>query len=471
MAQKQPDVLWLNRHKNSIKTVEIFLSDFLLAEIYSPIVLTLMKEKWEALPFYVQKSIPSEILEIASTKGTENIQTQLNQYWLNRAIQVLSGYQNCPIPLTKDKRINGPRRNLLSSKGEKQLAFLKQAQARQRMSSRIMEMALESAHKFLLNLDLFIGFDYLNSFEFNKEYKDTRSSRAPTLQVIMTSGCYNGCVHCGYSATAPVYHMPYPLFLKLFKTVYSQKSMDNYFFPFIYGNSDPVSYQDSIINADSGDVMLAFKRLYSKPINISFLTKGILIKKDEVSLAKVLHHTKDKSKVELGFLFSFVDLPGENVNKNLVRLKRTQEIFNSILPGKMSIRHYAVDGMETFDSKFISQFGKVDRDIMLDQIGRWAEVSERLQIEEENYHKKYDTRHFTMDKYIIAADLTLYDVYKKGNQFFWQPICSILDQEAIGQMRTASRIHPTVLGKKVKKTPLPKKSGWIMQLYNQFLNY
>ncbi len=458
MTDTQPNILCLLKQQDDFDFVEQFLPDFLLAEIYSSTVFRQARAVWNDLPFYVRENIPTAIQKLILTPMPSKKCTEMiNRYWLKRGIEVLEGYRNCPIPLSNDKRIHGVHftgayRNLLSFKGERRLALLKRAQEEGRISNALAQKAKEGAHKFLLDFDLFVGFDYLKSIPHNarvQEFiKNQKKEYEPDMQVVLTSGCYNGCVHCGYGATGPVSHMPYPLFFKLFKLVHPCPTST---FPLIYADSDPISYHDPIINADTGDVMLALGEMYKHSPEISFLTKGVLTKKDEVTLAKVVHNTRDEmrhtkdNKVFLNFAFSFVDLPGENVNHNLKRLQRTQKIYNQITPALMNIRHYALNRAETVSNDILSQYGKVGFMRSLTRVGRWFEMVAQLNLADGTFQSKEDNRPFCASKYVIASDLTLYDVFQRGAAMNWQPICSVFDKLYMRKLIAPKQIHPTIL--------------------------
>ncbi len=149
----------------------------------------------------------------AETSAMRN-QSTLNQYWVQRAITVLNGYANCPVPLSRDKRTKTFHRDILSEKGHQCLHILEQAYKAKHYTRRLEKLAQQAAQKALLDLSLFIDFDYLQPIVLSDVPYAAPNSK--NFQVSMTTGCYNGCVHCGFDAKAPVAHMPYPIFLKLF---------------------------------------------------------------------------------------------------------------------------------------------------------------------------------------------------------------------------------------------------------------
>jgi len=82
-----------------------FLENLLLFEIYSPVIVRLAHSRWEELPRYVKESVHPEMRELiqkADDFSKDELQKKINAHTIVRAVNVLLGYKNCPIPLTKD---------------------------------------------------------------------------------------------------------------------------------------------------------------------------------------------------------------------------------------------------------------------------------------------------------------------------------------------------------------------------------
>ncbi len=426
------------KYMNNELVTKEYVTDFLLMELFSPAVLKAAKAQWDTLPDYVQKSLDKEIIDLIQS-DTEPSYTEINRYWINRAVRVLQGYSNCPIPLTRDKRLHPFQKDLLSEKGHQLLRILKHAVTTNRATGKPAELARSATQKAVLDLNLFIDLELSNLLERGPAWPLAYNE----IEISMSTGCYNHCVHCGYEAKAPVFHMPYPLFLKLFqKHAESGRILGGVD---IYNNSDPMSYYDPIINADAGDVVLALPRLMGeRRLNVSFLTKGVLTKQDETTFARVVyHHLRWPNDCRLGIELSYVDLPGEAVAKNKERIKHTAQIYRDISNKNPRIRHYHLPNTPTITE---AEFGlppanpddwyhTIDSHTDMQRVGRWADAAERLSPADKIAVEQTKEKNFTSDCYAITADLMLYDVKKQGNKFVWRPMGSILDTPFMRQLQ------------------------------------
>ncbi len=447
--EKQPSFQWLERHIDDETVIQYYLPEFLLAEVYSPTVLRIAQQHWSELPFYVKESLDTEIVSLI-LNPVDNMQAALNQYWIQRAVKVLRGYADCQVPFSDDKRIVVPHRDLLSKKGHKQLSLLEQAIAENRSTNQLGKQARAAAQKAGLDLTLFIDMDYLDILNQN------RFGLCKNIDVSMTSGCYNGCVHCGYEAKAPVSHMPYPIFLKVAQKIYGTASFQG---PcYIYTDSDPIAYRDPIINADSGDVIMMMNTILKNKdkSNIQFVTKGVLTKRDEIAFGKIVHHAnlfrfkqKNDWRPVMGLDISFVDLPGEAVAKNFERVKRTLEICMAIDPKvDFTLRYYVLPEQEQIPFERLLTLPGVSLSNIhisgFDAIGRWGEKMKEEGVK--IYKGWYVPRvNLTDDRYVICSNLTMYDVYRKDDKLIWQPLGSVLDRNFITRLSNSVRLHPTVL--------------------------
>ena len=209
--------------KDNSKKVSSFLEEYLLFEIYSPIVMRLAHQRWNELPYYVRDSVHPEMKELiqkANHFSTLELQEKIRAHLIVRAINVLLGYKNCPIPLTKDKHIPVVHQNILSNRGEWVLRRLLHAACHQEYTHDMAELALRASHKFLMNTDYYkkvnLDFEEVDQLvlKSSTKEKDENYYYFPILQ--LTQGCVfttalNLAGNCGISVPAgldPDTHMP-----------------------------------------------------------------------------------------------------------------------------------------------------------------------------------------------------------------------------------------------------------------------
>ncbi len=442
--REKASLIKLKKALNAPAAVQENLSDFLLVEMYTPTVLACAKEQWKTLPFYVTESLDPAIVELIHNPPAQ-VQSALNRYWIERAVNVLRGYADCPVPFARDTRGRGPRYDLLSEKGRARLQILEYAVSTNAATNKLATLARSAAQKADLDLDLFVDLSYMDAIAQHD------------VTVTMSSGCDNGCVHCGFEARAPVSHMPYPVFLKLTQHC-TTKRWDHTCY--IYSDSDPITYQDPIINADAGDAVRALVDVldFPKIIRIPFLTKGVLTKRDEIAFGKVVHHQKLIDRCfYFGVGLSFVDLPGEAVDKNIARIKRTVQIYRDITGKNPPVKHLHLPGTTQVREETLSlvkaapgQLRPISSDTDIVPVGRWDTASKQLKIKrKQNPDARSSEREFSEDGYIVGSNLMIYDVYlhteKGANKYVWQPLCSVFDRAFVERLKNPKQTHPTLV--------------------------
>ena len=298
--------------RNNEQFVKRHLLDYVLFHVYSKVVLERITSQWDELPFYVKEEIPPLIRQKAFSGKSKDTEDFLSKYWLKNAVHILSAYQKAAVPFSTDLRTNVRVFNLLSEKGEKELLKLKETLEQGKTGEEITLQAMKASNKFLLDISLFKNFNALK--------KTIYYSRPQFGRIILSasSGCYNMCSHCGFSAKAPVSHMPYPILIQLAHLFGKQLRSPYSGIAQIYSDSDPISYKDPIIKADIGDVCRYFRMMLPEKERLftPIVTKGVLISSDDRALAKAFEF----NSVSL----SYVDLPGEkNIEKNRQRIQRS----------------------------------------------------------------------------------------------------------------------------------------------------
>lgn len=186
--------------------VEKHFLKYILFEFYTPMLCRMIAARQTRLPDRIISSLPSFILT-SSSLPDQQIQARIDAFWLQKAIQVLSGYQKVDVPFSTDAGVSRKTMNLLSDQGRNVLKQLQNAEQRGFFPEALKQVAFRSANKFLLDLNHFISFPQIAE-------ADSFSSTA-RMTVSLSTGCYNRCVHCAYEAEPPVSHMPYPIFLRL----------------------------------------------------------------------------------------------------------------------------------------------------------------------------------------------------------------------------------------------------------------
>lgn len=326
--------------------VSCFLEEFLLFEIYSPTIVHLAHNRWEKLPDYVKDSIHPEIqnlIQEADSFSDTELQKKINAHTITHAVNVLSGYKTCSIPLTTDKSIPTIRKNLLSPRGESALGILSNALNNHQWTDTMAELALRTSHKFLMDMSYYktphITKEQADSYILISKIKSRKDNSLahffPILQ--LTNGCLNHCSHCFCNASNHLSYMPYPLWRGLYESLdkyyreYEQKEWDEksskevirhkfpYSFSKFFHSSDPSHYYDNIMGVDGGDVALWITlqgRLFY------FLTKG--------DINKLSHRAIAKACRVIPLDISFVDTPKENIPENIRLLQKTLHLIHSV---------------------------------------------------------------------------------------------------------------------------------------------
>ena len=316
--------------RNDRSFVEKHFLKFVLFEFYTPMLCRMIEGRQVHLPASVLAALPSFVWGSSSLSDYQ-IQARIDAFWLQKAIRVLSGYQQADVPFSTDPRVSRKKMNLLSDQGQNVLKQLQNAEQRGIYPDSLKQAAFRAANKFLLDLNHFISFPRLTEAAF--------LSQKARMTVSLSTGCYNRCVHCGYEAEPPVAHMPYPIFLRL------TEALDYYLGrpKQLYANSDPLSYHDPIIGADAADVIHFLK--HTIPLQnrsqIAFLTKGILQKRDEKTIAKL---AIGRHEIALSVLV----LPGEPVAQNIHRALKTIDVYRQSGGESDQIegRIFSVDGQQ-----------------------------------------------------------------------------------------------------------------------------
>lgn len=276
------------------------LFDFLLMEIFSPIILKRAKEV--QLPSYVKRHIPQELLE----------GMPIADYYQKKAIDVLEGYKSCQSPYPISSSAYTETTNLLSQKGEAFLSRLKQ----EKLSE---ELTIQASNKVLLNLGFFKDLSDFEKMPFIRHHGKEK------IKVAATAGCYNQCCHCGYPARKVISHMRYPVLMKMLDKIggilYPREKLS------LYADSDPLAYRDPIINAHMGDVVRSLRTeptlIWERPFN--FVTKGPLFEED----ADILAELSEQSNLCL----SFVNIRQErDVASNQSRVEKAIQHISTSVP-------------------------------------------------------------------------------------------------------------------------------------------
>ncbi len=393
-------IKWLYKFRNNIELVKENLYDFLIYNIYSPLILREWNRRKNKIPNYINAQVPSFFKSLMEqTLSNEQLQEKIHFFWINKAIQVLSGYQACSIPLSEDNRVEKITYNLLSPKGRNWLYRFKHFQEQGQVPINTGHEAFYAANKFLLDLDLFISLGYLRNCSL------LNNAQQSNLTISMSSGCYNGCCHCGYEAKGPVSHMPYPILLKLY-FLFDKQTHPAY----LYADSDPISYRDPIIGADCGDVIhyVSLKGQFMP----SFITKGPLKKENNTALAKVMEKTP--------VLLSLIDLPGErDVEQNKRRIEEVFDIAKDIPKERLLqmpiVRRYSFDELSKKEKTFQQGVPSF--------CGRWVDTWTKLKLSD----NQKGGNNFADNGVIIKSSGEIYGVSQNliTHRFEWQKLGNI----------------------------------------------
>ena len=210
--------------KDNEKIVRKHWADFLLFQIYSVPLIRRVYPDWLTAPWYLKENTPDKIhdlIEKAPHLSNRVLQKRLNEYHIQRAVEVLSAYQGCDVPMTQDETIAQNSFKLTSKKGDKALAILQNAIKAGQFSNQMAELAIRTGHKFLADDKYFIRCSF--SAKGAKQLavptceigKDEIDYVFPTIQ--LTRGCLNQCSHCDSRAEPHLSHMPWPVFRALYR--------------------------------------------------------------------------------------------------------------------------------------------------------------------------------------------------------------------------------------------------------------
>ena len=304
----------------------------LLFHVLTPRILKELPAFAGHVPEEVLRSLPKDLLAIPQDK---NFSRNVYRWHLNKAVFVLRGYADCPVPLTDDPRVKTTKRNLLSEEGKillKKLTLMQKHPENTHFSNSLKDV-FRAGHKLYLDLDLFITPDTSKFLSFSKK-----------TAALLSEGCYNNCVHCGYGPSAPVRHTPFPVFLNTVLALNKEMILEN----ISYLNSDPIFYRDPIIGADMGDAFFMMRE-FDLP-SPAMVTKGILQPYTKIALLKTPY-----TKVE-NITFSLVNLAGEPIKKNIKRVKESIRIARTTnMP--MHIQYYDTDRPEQKEKSVAGAFG------------------------------------------------------------------------------------------------------------------
>ena len=318
--------------RNDDKSIQNYLKDFFLFQIYSPLILRRIYPNWLAQRWYLRKNTPVEIQELIEKSpylSNKILQEKLNEYYIRQAVQALSAYQACDTPITQDPTIAKNRYKFTSEHGDKALAILKNALQKKQFTDKMTNLAVRAGHKFLAEDKYYLRWNFskkivsLLSIPVKEEGDTEESWMFPTIQ--LTRGCLNHCSHCDSNAEPHLSHMPWPLFRGLYRNFnkhyshYRQEKLDRYFSNF-FADSDMLDYHDPIMDVDSGDVGLWIKL---EGGSCQYLTRGVKNERDKLALAKALLSNQP-------FGLSFVDTPKENMARNLQQLNDTLDVVEAV---------------------------------------------------------------------------------------------------------------------------------------------
>lgn len=315
------------------KLVQQCLGDFLLYQIYSPVVVRQLYRDWPILPVYLKDNVPEDIVRLMENSpylSNKVLQEKLNERAIYQAVSVLESYQSCDVPLTTDPTVPKNRLKLTSKRGDKALLILKNALVNKQYTDKMANLALRTSHKFLFDskyyLPIHVSKDKADALAFPIRYEKDGpivAYKFPAIQ--LTKGCMNHCSHCDSRAEAHLSHMPWPIFVALHRGLnqyyryYPQNECDHYFSQF-FADSDMLDYDEPIMQVDSGDAGLW---IAAEKAPCQYLTRGVKNAKNKLALSKALVSG-------LPIAISFVDTPQENMKHNIEQLNQTLDVVESV---------------------------------------------------------------------------------------------------------------------------------------------
>lgn len=201
--------------------VRRYLKEFLKFEIYSSTVIKALRET-----HYELKKLPQDIQDITKAKlSDENTARFLSERIVAKAVNILESYESC-------QALEGV--HYLSRAGHRTLKRLKDAMQKKQLAPEIVDEAMHTANKFLVNLDLFLPLSYLKQ---SNLFMTTRPV-VFELKGNQVSEIENAKL------------MPFPVMMKAYELLSSQKEKGI----FLLQRED--EYCDPVMNASVKDVIL-----------------------------------------------------------------------------------------------------------------------------------------------------------------------------------------------------------------------
>lgn len=218
IALKPKTIYRLRKNEEYVKR---YLKEFLKFEIYSLAVINALKEAPQEF-----KKLPQDIQELVKAKlSNEEINSFLSERIVIKAVKILESYDRCQA--LKDVRY-------LSRAGHRTLKRLKNAVNEKKLTPEIVDEAMHTANKFLVNLDLFLPLSYLKQ---SNLFMTTRPV-VFELKGNQVSEIENAKL------------MPFPVMMKAYELLSSQQEKGI----FLLQRED--EYCDPVMNASVKDVIL-----------------------------------------------------------------------------------------------------------------------------------------------------------------------------------------------------------------------
>ena len=210
--------------KDNEKFVQKYQKDFLLFQIYSLKVLREAYVLWPELPWFIRKNTPravQDLIEESPCFPDKVLQLKLNEYHIRQAVDVLSKYQTCNVPISQDPVVQQNLYKLTSKQGDEALSILQNALQQGQFSDKMAELAVQTGHKFLAKDKYYLHWQFSKKFARAAALKHQVIADGsicytfPTIQ--LTKGCMNHCSHCDSRAEPHLSHMPWPMFRALYR--------------------------------------------------------------------------------------------------------------------------------------------------------------------------------------------------------------------------------------------------------------
>lgn len=314
-------------YRNEPEFAKKNLGYFLLFQIYSAPIIRETYRKWPELPAFIRENTPAEIVTLIDKSthfSDRKLRKRLNQYYIEKAVQVLKNYQNCAVPLTDDPTIKQTRRKLTSAVGDRNLKILERAKEQRVFTDKMADLAIHCTHKFLFDSKNYRSW-HISSKLAQAMAQDHGNGEITFPAIQLTKGCGNNCSHCCERATNHLSHMPWPVFVNLYKAFqkhycrYPHESGDSQFAKF-FADSDMLSYRDPIMGTDAGDLGIWMTENEGL---CQYLTRGVTDEASKLALTKAIISQQP-------ITLSFVDTPKEDMTYNMQQLSDTLDVFESI---------------------------------------------------------------------------------------------------------------------------------------------